>query len=248
MYCAYIVVSLAMLITARQIGWFRRGGLALAGGIVVAAAFSLSPGLGGLLLVIAFWAWSEWRVTRPRLAVLAIAVGAIGAAVFLLATTAVPAPDMPLSLWHLRPSSRLLTWIGSFHTFVAHPWFGKGVGLHVVEIGYTNPSGVYEWLTDAHNTWMSVLAQDGIVGLAAMTSIVIMLLRGTRVSLASREQTLRTGLTVAFVAGFLYQAFSGSFENTRHVWVLIGLLAASQTLTTDQPSSAPSNPGPPAAT
>jgi len=26
--------------------------------------------------------------------------------------------------------------------------------------------------------------------------------------------------------GFLYPSLSGSFENTRHVWVLFGLLAA----------------------
>jgi O-antigen ligase len=233
MYCSYLVVSMAMLITVRHLGWFRRGSMALAGAIVLAGAFSLSPGLGGLALVIAFGVWSDWRVSRPRLVTVAIVGSAIGAALCLLATTAVPVAGAPLSLSHLRPSSRMLTWIGSYHTFLSHPWFGRGLGLDVVEIGYTNPSGVYEWLTDAHNTWLSVLAQDGLVGLAAMMSIVTVLLRGARVSLASPEQTLRTGLTVAFVAGFLYQGFSGSFENTRHVWVLIGLLGASRGLTVE---------------
>lgn len=216
--------------------------------MIVAAAFSLSPGLGGLLLVIAFGAWCEWHRSRPRLVALAIVGSAIGAALFLLATIAVPTPGAPFSLWHLRPSSRMLTWIGSFQTFLAHPWLGKGVGVDVVEIGYVNPSGVYEWLTDAHNTWLSVLAQEGIVGFAALVSIVVVLLRGTGFSMTSGERVLRTGLMVAFATGFLYQGFSGSFENTRHVWLLIGLLAASKALAEGQPSVAPSKPGPPAAT
>ena len=248
MYCAYAVASLAILITVKQAGWLRRSAPALAGAMIVAAAFSLSPGLGGLLLVIAFGAWCEWHRSRPRLVRLAIVGCAIGAALFLLATTAVPASGGSLSMWRLRPSSRMLTWIGSFHTFLAHPWLGKGVGLHVVEIGYTNPSGVYEWLTDAHNTWLSVLAQEGIAGFAAIVSIIVVLLRGTGFSMTTREGVVRTGLTVAFATGFLYQGFSGSFENTRHVWVLIGLLAASRSLADRQASVALSKPGPPAAT
>ena len=241
MYCAYMVASLALLITVRHLGWCRRGVPAFAAALVVAAVFSLSPGLGGLLLVIAFGAWCEWRVSRPRLVALTIAGSVLGATFFLLAITAVPAPGVPLSPWHLRPSSRLLTWIGSFQTFLDHPWFGKGVGLDVVAIGYRNSSGVYEWLTDAHSTWMSVLAQDGIVGLAALVALVAVLLRGARWSLADRAGVLQTGLIVAFVSGFFYQAFSGSFENTRHVWVLIGLLAASRGLTaaTPEPRLAP---------
>jgi O-antigen ligase len=227
MYCAYLVASLAILITVRKVGWLRRGFVPFAGALIVAAVFSLSPGFGGLLLVLAFGVWCEWRRTRPRLAKLAIAASAIGATLFVLAITASPAASGPLSIWNLRPSSRMLTWRGSFSTFLAHPWLGKGVGLDVVEIGYTNPSGIYELLTDAHNAWLSVLAQEGLVGLAAFTAMIAALLRGTlRFSLTSRRLALQTGLTVAFVAGFLYQSLSGSFEDTRHVWVLIGLVAA----------------------
>jgi hypothetical protein len=248
MYCAYMVASLAMLLTARRVGWFRRGALAFAGAVIVAAVFSLSPGLGGLLIVIAFGAWCEWYPNRPLLVTSAIVFGAIGAVLCLLATVAVPAPHQSLSLWHLRASSRLLTWIGSWGTFLAHPLLGKGVGVDVVAIGYTNPSGVYEWLTDAHNTWLSVLAQEGLAGFAALAVVIAALLKGASLSMAPPQQALHTGLMVAFVTGFLYQGFTGSFENTRHIWVLIGLLAASKTLAQRQMSVGPENPGPPAAT
>ena len=48
-----------------------------------------------------------------------------------------------------------------------------------------------------------------------------------------------TGVMVAFATGFLYQSLSGSFENTRHVWVLIGLLGATQVLVDGQRSTTP---------
>ncbi|HLF06056.1 MAG TPA: hypothetical protein VI893_02585, partial [Thermoplasmata archaeon] len=37
---------------------------------------------------------------------------------------------------------------------------------------------------------------------------------------------MKTALAAAFLGGFLYPSLSGSFENTRHLWVLFGLLAA----------------------
>lgn len=247
MYCSYMVASLAILITSAQLGWLRRSGAGLGAAAIVAAAASLSPGLGGLLLVMAFAAWCAWRIRRPRLLTAAIAAGVAGAILLLLATIAVPV-DASLSLLPLRPSSRVLTWIGAFRTFQANPWLGRGVGLEVAAIGYTNPSGVYEWLTDAHQTWLSVLAQSGVVGLAAFLSITVVLLRGARRSTAGDAQTLRTGLTVAFVAGFLYQSLTGSFENTRHVWLLIGFLAAANLLTKGEVSATATKPGLPAAT
>jgi len=123
----------------------------------------------------------------------------------------------------------MLAWMGSVKAFPAHPWFGKGLGVDVVEIRYINPAGMYELLTDAHNTWLSILVQCGLIGLAAFVALTVALLRGS--SLRAPQTThdrVVAGLSVAFVAGFLYQSLSGSFENTRHVWMLIGLLAAAK--------------------
>ena len=33
---------------------------------------------------------------------------------------------------------------------------------------------------------------------------------------------------MAMIGGFVYSSFSGSFENTRHVWAVMGLVAAVQ--------------------
>lgn len=228
MYCAYLVASLAIVLTAHRAGWMpRRAASVLGAAIVAAGAMSLSPGFGGMLIVVAFAVAGAWKDVQPRLVKAAIVACAVGAAAFFVAIVASPEAGTGLSLHGLRPSSRLLAWTGALNAFPAHPWFGKGVGVDVVAIRYINPSGESEVLTDAHNTWLSVLVQCGAVGFGALTALIVALVRGAR---GGGEDTavsrVVSGLLVAFLAGFLYQSLSGSFENTRHVWMLVGLLAA----------------------
>lgn len=49
--------------------------------------------------------------------------------------------------------------------------------------------------------------------------------RGVPWRLATADERIHTTLAVALIAGFLYQTLSGSFEDTRHMWVLFGMLA-----------------------
>jgi O-antigen ligase len=250
MYCAYLVASLAIVVTAYRAGWIPRVTAAILGaGIVVAGAWSLSPGFGGMLIVIACGIRASWQRTRPGLVRAATLASAIGAACFIAAIVASPQPGAALSLHGLRPSSRMLAWIGSMKAFPAHPWFGKGLGVGVVEIRYINPAGEYELLTDAHNTWLSILVQCGVIGLAAFTALTVALWRGSNVrAQGTPYDRVVAGLSVAFVAGFLYQSLSGSFENTRHVWMLIGLLAAAKQIRDEvQASTGREYPGAPAA-
>jgi O-antigen ligase len=79
-------------------------------------------------------------------------------------------------------------------------------------------------LTDAHNVWLSVAAQEGIVGLLAFVSVVLFLLKGG--GWFKSDASIHAGLTIAFIGAFLYQRLSGSFEDARHIWVLMGMLAA----------------------
>lgn len=248
MYCAYLAATLALVVTVARLRWIdMRSAVVLAAATVFAAVWSLSPGLGGLFLIGAYAAWTFLRSRRPGLARTMIAIAAVGAAAFFAAATVAPEPGAPLSLAHLRASSRLLTWSGALASVPRHPWFGRGLGLEVVEIGYVNPSGIYELLTDAHNTWLSILAQCGVAGLAAFCALVAALVRGARGTFEStrRVDVAVGGLEIAFAAGFLYQTLTGSFENTRYVWALIGLLAATIDL---RASIAPVTQGPTAPT
>jgi O-antigen ligase len=135
------------------------------------------------------------------------------------------------TILHPAPSGRLLTWTGAWHTFQSHPFFGQGLESEVAHVHYLTASGALQTLTDAHNTWLSIMAQQGLVGIVAFSWVVIHLVRRFRLSgpPVDREAAVRASLELAMIGGFLYSTLTGSFENTRHVWALMGLVAAVQT-------------------
>jgi len=236
MLCTYAVASVTVILSARTMGWIgpvTSRGLLVA--TVVTGIFSLSPGLGGLFLAFALWYAKTIRTRMSNLRWPLLLGGGLAALMFVGATLV--SPPSVFDGWkmagfsHWAPSSRLMTWRGAWATFLAHPAFGRGLGLEVADVHYVNASGYLEVLTDAHNTWLSVLAQDGIVGGLAFSAVVIYLVRRSRwLHLHSMPSPIGVGIEIAVVAGFLYQTLSGSFENTRHVWVLLALLAAAQDL------------------
>jgi hypothetical protein len=231
MLCIYLVAGAAILLAMQAAGWIgNRVVMTLLAGVTVAALFTISPGLGGLCLVFGIWGWRALGPRSPAAAALCAVAGAVGAIGFLAAITV-----SPVSIQTLAPSSRVLTWVGAWNTFLAHPYLGRGLGLEVADVRYLNASGSYEVLTDAHNTWLSVMAQDGVVGLAALALVIVTLARRIKVPdlTAPPASIARRGLELAFVGGFLYQTLSGSFENTRHVWVLMALVDAAQGLAPD---------------
>jgi ABC-type enterochelin transport system permease subunit len=74
--------------------------------------------------------------------------------------------------------------------------------------------------------WLNVAGQTGILGLFALCYLCVFLFRRTNVfSFANQKSILQTVLGIAFLNAFLYQGLSGSYEDARHLWILIGLLA-----------------------
>jgi hypothetical protein len=226
MMCAYLAGAVALVITAMRLRWIRGAGArCLPIGALIVAAFSLSPGLGGLVLVLGLWLARDFRERSARAAFALSAAAWIVAALFVIATAVPPGG-------RADSSPRMLTWRSAWRTFVQHPVIGKGVGIEPADVRYTNPSGAIETLTDAHNAWLSVLAQEGIAGLAAFAWLIARAM--PRPSDVERqrepERTIEFGAALALGGGFLYQSLTGSFEDARHVWVLIGVAAAVQAL------------------
>lgn len=84
-------------------------------------------------------------------------------------------------------------------------------------------------LTDAHNVFLSVAAQAGLFGIACFTALVGSAVRsGFRSEPnGSEASSIRKALSIAFVSGLILQGLVGSFEDARHLWVLLGLIIAS---------------------
>ncbi len=236
MLCNYLNVSIVFLLGSRQLAWIgSRTFVVLLLLHLSAAAFTVTPGLGGIFLAIGVWlAWdAAARVQRPK-TILYGGLGTAAAIAFVLvsAFSIRPIATSPYTFdffgWRIDPTQRLLTWQGALETFMQHPVFGKGLGLGVAEVRFLAPSGQKQLLTDAHNVYLNVAGQSGLVGLAALAVVVLFLCRRVLPlsGIAEESRIIRRTLLVAFATAFIYQGVTGSFENARHLWLLFGMMAA----------------------
>ena len=201
--------------------------------IAVSAALTVSPGLGGLVLGFCLWLWADWREKTPFRAKLALFGGCAGALAMCIATMISPTQlaqegiRTAIARHHLQPSSRLLCWEAAVSMVREYPLLGEGTGLRMQCPPYLRADGEVEYLLDAHNSYLNIAALKGVFGLAGFLTIAgWLLIRAGGWSLASTYDVIVTSLAIAFAQGFLYQGLSGSFEHTRHLWVLAGLLMA----------------------
>ena len=238
MLCNYITVSLGLLLLAWHCGWVgRRSAVLLGGGILLAAAFSISPGLGGIALAIGAWCWFIGRESAPRFARLAAAGGILAASVFVAAMTLTPILH-PTAPWvgsiagiPVAPSGRLMIWEDAAATFAANPLTGRGLGMDAAQVRYMDPTGHLQKLTDAHNVFLNIGAQAGLVGLAGLLLLIGYVLHASRPwRAAGHAAAARVGIGFIFLNGFVYHGLGGSFEDARHLWVLLGLFLAATRL------------------
>lgn len=237
--CNYLAVSLILLLVARRLGWIGGApfGLLFAA-IAVTAAFSLTPGLGGLFLAVGIWGFLLLRRPAPVRAFASLSIGIVAALAFLAAAAVTPylhptAPfliDVPGLERPIAPSVRMMIWIDAAETFLRQPLFGAGIGANAVDVVFASPSAGIHHLTDAHNVYLSVAAQCGILGLAAILWLIAHVVRRTLPLRIDGLGTLRVGLGLAWLAAFAWQGLTGSFEDSRHLWLVLGLLIAADRL------------------
>lgn len=217
----YLNISLGLLCLAFQKRWLSKSVLVILGALfALTVVFSVSPGIGGILLSAGLWIFVEYGKVKPLFARLALTTG-IAAALFFFIST-IPSPTtFPRSL---EPSPRVLTWASAIETFSANPVNGRGIGLDAGNVQVVVPEGS-QTLGDAHQLWLSIAAQQGIVGLFAVFFLMFWFFRRI-LPLHSSGSSVRLALSVGFIGAFCYQGLTGSFEDARHIWVMLGLLAA----------------------
>jgi O-antigen ligase len=229
MLCDYLNVSLALVLLSCRKGWLSKNvAFAVIGGICVCSLFTFSPGLGGLALTAGLWGYrTPTHQSRRRMYFL---TAGIAGAVLMFAVTLV-SPNttntdqdlsVPFTNTVVEPSVRVLVWENSLDRVQDHLIIGRGVGADVAEQHYTVLNGEQQLLTDAHNMWLNVLGQEGLLGLAAFAAVVVVIFKRSVRSAGSSE--IGRALFCAFAGAFLYQGLTGSFEDARHLWVLIGMI------------------------
>lgn len=221
----------------------------------IVSVFTLSTAFAGLLGGVLIVLMRVWRGPSGLRAVTLAGLGAAtgGAALLLtLATIAGPVPSgqghIPIGSRDLRlmDESRPSIWRGALRTFLDHPIIGYGYGTEVSVV--TDPRAfvpkdkqpfvtypVKPHRMEAHNVWLSVAGQAGIIGLGAFLFLLSCLWRPAWRLLRSPDEGWRrlgTGLAAAFVGAFLYHGLFAAIEEARHEWALFALAAAAGALAT----------------
>lgn len=235
MLCNYLTISPFLLLAAFWRGWLSPTlCAALLALTVIAGIFTETAGLVGFGLALAACIYIA-RGGHSRTAAVAGAAAAVFLTLAISTVTPILHPTAPY-LFHLpggyqvAPSVRLMTWTAAWKVFVAHPVFGAGIGTVGLSVVFLDPSGIVHVLDDAHNSYLNIAAQCGLVGVAALILMIRYVAARTRFSSFSREGSISLLLGLAWLDAFAIQGFIGSFEDARHLWVLVGLWLASSRL------------------
>ncbi|MGI8705320.1 MAG: O-antigen ligase family protein [Sphingomicrobium sp.] len=236
----YLGTALMLTLICGRMGWLKRGTAVAAGAAMAATAlFALTPGFGGILFMLALWFWYLNREQKPRLAATALAAGLAMPVLTILVSSFslilhpgaqflihIPLLDEPVA-----PGIRLLLWIQAVQSFLASPIIGHGIGTTWLTVAYAAGDCAVGCTLDAHNSLLNVAIQTGAIGLIALLAIIGFVARHLWVARPqSRRNEIVYGLALAWVSGFVVHGLVGAFEDSRHLWILLGLLLSADSL------------------
>ena len=246
MMCNFLNVSVMFALAAGYEKMLsKRTAIMLTVAIVLASILTFSPGIGGIFLSISGFAAAIWYSRGRTAAAFASAfIGISIAAAFLAAAAFSPAVDegpqtvrIPFTSAAVEPSVRSVIWKETIKAIAERPFTGVGVGIDPINLRYTTVSGDAQSLGDPHNIWLSVAGQMGIPGFVAFVFVIAAVMRKTSFAVGDLPLSyFHSAVSFALLGALLYQGLSGSFEESRHLWVLIGVVIAISRIRADATS------------
>jgi O-antigen ligase len=226
----YLNVTVAAIIATLRNGCIKLP-LGIAAGLLagVAALFTISPGIGGAVLTLGLLFWALTKNERPIIARCALWLSIAFATAVLISTTLSPGL-ISASRTNVEPaySIRVQVWMNTLERALEYPVFGRGTGTNTAEVFFVAPSGQRQFLTDAHNAWLNILGQSGIIGLITFSLLCAYCWSMCRFRFGSldHEQVMLLAASCGLIGALFYQNLFGSYEDARHLWVWIGFIAA----------------------
>jgi hypothetical protein len=208
----------------------------LLGATFVTALFGLTPGLGGFAFVLSAWVFVTARAPALRWAALISGILLGLAQVPIASVTPIIHSTTPYVIWifgldqPLAPSVRLMCWTAATQALFANPLLGAGYGSVFLAVPYMDPSGALHLQRDAHNVFLNIGAQAGLVGLAGLAALIVAVAKRTGQWRLADGNRYVLPLGIAWLAAFCVQGLTGSYEDARHLWLLLGLWLAAHRL------------------
>jgi O-antigen ligase len=215
--------GLALADRRYRVAWLLAGALVLAGLWMTGSRAGLAA--PALVAILASVVVAVRRGGRPALATAAGAVGLLAlVGGYLYATAAVRTSTAVALEWRVELGTAAL------RMFAAHPAFGVGVGrFYGLSTRYASPG--WKHRSNAHNNFLQVLAELGLVGLALLVGLVALVLwRAWRAGSPQRSDPLLLGLAgglLAYVITWLAGHPLLVLEAAAPFWLMLGLVAGS---------------------
>lgn len=147
-------------------------------------------------------------------------VGGLLVAAATLVAVAVPLDvtlgPLDITTGGIRPA----IWKASLYPFVSAPLWGVGAAPFLAEVADPLQGGAAA-LWDAHNAYLSVLGQFGLVGVALAGGGLWLVLKGAYAGVAPSRT--RSAMTLVLVAAAVNGFFLAG-EDLRHWWALVGMV------------------------
>jgi O-antigen ligase len=209
---------------------------AIVSGVLCLAGIALSVSRGGLLalgaaLVVGVFVAGRWRVHMATLTII-VAIGTVG-----YFTAYAPPQALQRITQSNGGSGRANIWVVAWREFQAHPVRGVGAGnFPVASVHFLLAPGTItasRFIVDepqvTHNTYLNVLAEEGIVGAALFIGLLGFALRCFRLAWSAFRQSGDRDLEILSYAlftglvGFLAASFFLSEQFSKQLWILLAL-------------------------
>jgi putative inorganic carbon (hco3(-)) transporter len=120
--------------------------------------------------------------------------------------------------------SRIALWTGAFSMFRSSPVIGTGIGLFMDRLPeYSDHVGQY-----AHNSYLQILAETGILGLGAFLWFLFELISEACKKLKERREPMLMGVLLAATVFLIHSFFDTHFYSLRlsmFFWMLAGMVS-----------------------
>jgi len=127
-------------------------------------------------------------------------------------------------------AGRLPIWDAAVQMLIQHPAFGVGVANFDNALGWYNPALHFD---HAHNLFLNIAAERGIIGLATFSIVLVALFRtlakGFNQGASPVHRAVSAGLAASFVAFFAHSMFDVSYYDYKILllfWLLMGIAAS----------------------